>query len=280
VSRLRYRIVILYVAIFIALTLLTQVGGAIFVIALLAGRWFLPTLQGWRRAAATTAIFVFLYQALSATVVPALAGFGGRIPLPCFADDGRPFAAGNRWYCILNRHYADARFVALMTELSQAVDRAHPGTITLYLDGNFPFVDGFPLLPHLSHNDGRKLDLAYYYASSDAKYLPAALRSPIGYWAFEQPGTGDQSSCTGRPLLTLRWDLDFLQSLYPNRPLEPERTATALRWLADEGQKFAVERIFVEPYLAKRLGVSSPVLGFQGCRAARHDDHIHIQIKP
>jgi hypothetical protein len=27
------------------------------------------------------------------------------------------------------------------------------------------------------------------------------------------------------------------------------------------------------------LGVSSPLLGFQGCRAARHDDHIHIQIK-
>ncbi|MET0500376.1 MAG: hypothetical protein ABW172_02510 [Candidatus Binatia bacterium] len=28
-----------------------------------------------------------------------------------------------------------------------------------------------------------------------------------------------------------------------------------------------------------RLGLSSPLLGFQGCRAARHDDHIHIQVK-
>ena len=43
--------------------------------------------------------------------------------------------------------------------------------------------------------------------------------------------------------------------------------------------RFKVERIFIEPYLAARLGVSSDVLGFQGCRAARHDDHIHIQIK-
>jgi hypothetical protein len=40
-----------------------------------------------------------------------------------------------------------------------------------------------------------------------------------------------------------------------------------------------VERVFIEPYLAARLGVASPVLGFQGCRAARHDDHIHVQIK-
>ena len=70
-----------------------------------------------------------------------------------------------------------------------------------------------------------------------------------------------------------------LQPLYPDRPLEPERTRTALRWLVTEGQKFGVERVFVEPYLAARLGVSSPLLGFQGCRAARHDDHIHVQIK-
>jgi hypothetical protein len=66
-----------------------------------------------------------------------------------------------------------------------------------------------------------------------------------------------------------------LQDLWPVMPLEPERTRHALRWLASEGR---VERIFIEPYLAARLSVSSPVLGFQGCRAARHDDHIHIQI--
>ena len=70
-----------------------------------------------------------------------------------------------------------------------------------------------------------------------------------------------------------------LQRLYPERPLEPERTRAALRWLLTDGQQFGVERVFIEPYLAARLGVASPVLGFQGCRAARHDDHIHVQIK-
>ena len=273
--------VLAYASIFIALTLLTQVGGVIFILAVLVGHWLIPrTLQGWRHAAVVTVIFAFLYQGLSVTVVPALAAIGGRVPLPCYADAGRPFAAGSRLYCILNRNYVDARLVTLVTGLSQSLDRAHPGTITLYLDGNFPFVDGFPLLPHLSHNDGRKLDLAYYYAAPDKTYLPGRMRSSIGYWAFEQPGAGDKPSCTGRSLLSLRWDFGFLQPLYPDRPLEPKRTATALRWLADEGPKFGIERIFIEPYLAARLGVSSPLFGFQGCRAARHDDHIHIQITP
>jgi hypothetical protein len=54
--------------------------------------------------------------------------------------------------------------VPLLAELSREIDRAFPGTTTLYLDGNFPFLNGFPLLPHLSHSDGRKLDIAFYYS--------------------------------------------------------------------------------------------------------------------
>ena len=45
-----------------------------------------------------------------------------------------------------------------------------------------------------------------------------------------------------------------------------------------EGQAFGVERVFIEPTSPIVSELSSPVLGFQGCRAARHDDHIHIQI--
>jgi len=159
------------------------------------------------------------------------------------------------------------------------MDRAFPGNVTLHLDANFPFLNGFPLLPHLSHDDGRKLDIAYYYADSAGSYLPGKLRSPIGYWAFEQPGPDDSSPCPDS-WLSLRWNMTALQSLLPSRPLELNRTRAALRWLVTEGQKFDVERIFIEPYLAARLGVSSSVIGFQGCRAARHDDHIHIQLKP
>jgi hypothetical protein len=174
----------------------------------------------------------------------------------------------------------DARLLSLLTDLSRAVERSYPGTATLYLDANFPFINGFPLLPHLSHNDGLKLDIAYYYATPSGTYLPGETRSPIGYWAFEEPGPGDPSSCDSRTWLTLRWNMRLLQEHFPMRPLDQERTRVALRWLATEGQALGVERIFIEPYLAARLGVSSPLLGFQGCRAARHDDHIHIQIHP
>ena len=48
------------------------------------------------------------------------------MPLPCYADAERPFAAGSRLYCILNRNYVDARLVALLTEMSRAIDRRSP----------------------------------------------------------------------------------------------------------------------------------------------------------
>ena len=80
--------------------------------------------------------------------------------------------------------------------------------------------------------------------------------------------------------LSLRWNLNVLQDKLPDRVLEQRRTSAALQWLLSDGLGFKVDRIFIEPYLAARLGVqASPALGFQGCRAARHDDHIHIQIK-
>jgi hypothetical protein len=205
---------------------------------------------------------------------------GGRVPLSCFGDGEHAFAAASPVYCALNRNYVDQRLVPLLAELSGEVDRVLPGTRTLYLDANFPFLNGFPLLPHLSHDDGRKLDIAYYYADSAGAYLPGKLRSPIGYWGFEQPGPNDVPSPCPESLLSLRWNMSALQGIWPSLQLDADRTRTALRWLVTEGQKFGVGRIFIEPYLAARLGVSSPVIGFQGCRAARHDDHIHIQLNP
>ena len=198
---------------------------------------------------------------------------------PCRAEADRPYAAAYPLYCVFNRNYVDQRVALLLIALAHDLDRDYPGTRTLFLDANFPFLNGFPLLPHLSHGDGRKLDIAYFYAAPSGAYLPGQLRSPIGYWAFEQPEAGAPASCPSRSWLSLRWNMAALQRFYPDRPLEPERTRAALRWLVTQGQQYGVERVFIEPYLAARLGVSSPLLGFQGCRAARHDDHIHLQIK-
>jgi len=265
----------------VLLTLLTQIGGLLMLVVWSVSRLALPHAMGaWRRAAINAVLFVVTYAAISVLVVPPLAALGGRVSLPCRTQPDRAFAAGSVLLCAFNRHYVVPDLVVLLNELSNEIDRAFPGTTTLFLDANFPFLNGFPLLPHLSHGDGRKLDLAFYYADADGRYLQAATRSPIGYWAFEQPSAGDASSCATRSWLSLRWDLNFLQDKFPDRVLEPRRTSAALQWLLSEGLRFKVDRIFIEPYLVARLGVqASPALGFQGCRAARHDDHIHIQIK-
>lgn len=50
---------------------------------------------------------------------------------------------------------------------------------------------------------------------------------------------------------------------------------TALRILSAEPR---VMKIFVEPHLQRKLGAYDAKIRFQGCRAARHDDHIHFQL--
>jgi hypothetical protein len=279
---------------FVVLTLLTQIGGMVFLLVWLISRLFAAGwvraskksylfaargMNSWVRTAVNAVLFVAIYATLTILVVPPLAASQNRVPLPCIITGNEPLRVAHPLFCALNRHYVDARLLPLAVSLARAMDRRFPGTVTVALDAGFPFLNGFPLLPHLSHNDGRKLDLAYYYTDDRGRYLPGLLRSPVGYWAFEQPGTADKPSCEHDSWLTLRWNMTWVQPLFPDRRLDANRTREALRWIVTAGQPFGVERVFIEPYLAARLGVTSPLLGFQGCRAARHDDHIHVQIK-
>ena len=271
--------IIVFLLAFLVLTALTQIGGLVLVVTLIAMR--LPRLRRasavWRAMIAST-VFIVLYGALTAFVVPPLAARGGRVALPCLAKGDRDYAAATPLFCLLNRNYVVPQMAELLDALSRDVATAYPGTTTLFLDANLPFWDGFPLLPHLSHKDGRKLDLAFYYRSPDGDYLPGATKSPLGYWGFEQPTPGAPISCPESRLLSLRWDMDWLQPLWPDLRLDETRTRHALVWLFDNADDYGLQRVFVEPHLAHRLNVQSPDLGFQGCRAARHDDHIHIQI--
>ena len=232
--------------------MLTQLGGI---------AW-LASLAFRRRILA----FVVAYAALG-VVAWTVAPLFGRVPIPCH---GAPLRAQSWLYCLMNRTYVVPELARTAEALAADMDRRFPGTVTLALDGNFPFVSGFPLLPHLSHDDGRKLDLAFFYMDAQGRYLPGKTRSPIGYFAFE-PGP---TQCPPR-WLTLRWDMDWLQPMLPGHAPEPERMAAMLAWLADSPQ---IGRVFVEPHLLDALGLTSSKFGFQGCRAARHDDHVHIQL--
>ncbi|MEM9062159.1 MAG: hypothetical protein AAGD13_17000 [Pseudomonadota bacterium] len=234
------------------LTLLTQLGGIAWIITLFFRRRSL--------------VFLLSYAVLSASAVW-IAPMTGRVPLPCTGEQLRM----QSWmYCVLNRHYVVPELAKVLEDTARKAANRHPGTVTLVLDANFPFIDGFPLLPHLSHDDGRKVDLAFHYADADGVYLPGETRSPIGYFAFEQGPT----DCPDRTL-TLRWNLAWLQSSFDELPPDVVRMRTALALLNGDRR---IGKIFLEPHLVRSWDVEHPKVRFQGCRAARHDDHIHIQL--
>ncbi|KAF5887713.1 MULTISPECIES: hypothetical protein [Rhizobium] len=265
----------LHALIVLILTLLTQIGGIAYLVALAASRAW-----GLRRFLAKLAIFLLCYA--GATFAAGLAApIFGRVRLSCVAGATDRLVVRSPIYCLLNRNYVTPELRDLAKALAAHMDKEFPGTVTVALDANFPFMNGFPLLPHLSHADGKKLDFAYYYKNEDGAFLNGATRSPIGYFAFEQPAPGDERPCEGRnDWLTTRWDFDALQPLFPAYWIEEQRTSAAIGWLTSEGvTRFGLQKIFIEPHLKNALGIADSHIRFQGCRAARHDDHIHIQVE-
>jgi hypothetical protein len=255
----------------ILLTLLTQVGGAIYLLVLFL-RHRLPAIST-RPLLALAATFVGVY-AVAWFPIQALASLTGRVGLPCLESGNLRVAAPI--YCVAHRHYVSRDMRDLARDLAQAVDARYPGTVTQTLDANFPFFDGFPLAPHLSHDDGDKLDVAFYYVGGDGEYARGALRSPIGYWAFEQPDDAERQPCRGRAS-GLRWDQDWFQVFTrDDLVLDGRRTRAALAWLNADGR---AQRAFLEPHLADRLRLDPNFVRFQGCNAARHDDHFHIELR-
>jgi hypothetical protein len=262
----------------VVLTLLTQVGGAIYATALVL-RKRVP-LAG-RPRAALAAAFVGLYAVLWFPI-SAAASLNGRVGLPCMESAEAPLRVATPFYCVLHRHYVSPELRDVTRNLARAVDQAHPGALMQTLDANFPFFDGFPMLPHLSHDDGEKVDVAFYYRDAgEGPYRRGQMRSPIGYWAFEQPRTDERQPCAGaKAALSFRWDQVWFQPLTRNNlELDAEMTRSALRWLKRQDEREGIGKIFIEPHLADRLGVSGGLVRFQGCRAARHDDHLHIQLR-
>jgi len=237
----------------LALTILTQIGGVAWLVALFFRRRLVA--------------FLLAYSALTAAALWVAPSFG-RVALSCFETG--PLQVQNGVYCALNRNYVAPELRDVLVETATEMEQRFPGSTTLVLDGNFPFFDGFPLLPHLSHDDGDKVDIAFFYRDRKG-YLPGATRSPIGYFAFEQGPT----DCTPK-WPTLRWDLEFIQPLWPKFELDEARNAAVLRILATD---IRVGKVFVEPHLVQKLGVANAKIRFQGCRAARHDDHIHFQLR-
>jgi len=244
---------LLHSAIILLLTVLTQIGGLAWLVALVFRKRLFS--------------FALIYTAMTIATLW-IAPIFGRTALGCTASG--PLQVQSWMYCAANRNYVTPALAQVLEQIAETMDQRFPGTKTVVLDANFPFFDNFPLLPHLSHHDGEKADLAFYYQDQTG-YLPSATRSPIGYFAFEQ----GPSDCPAT-WPSLRWDFEMLQPMWADYTLEPERNRAVLQILANDPR---IGRIFVEPHLIQSLNAAHPNIRFQGCRAARHDDHIHLQLR-
>ncbi len=269
---------VVLVLLMLMLTALTQVGGVLLWLALPgldAAARRIPGRRGWRLAA-TAGLFAVVYFAATLAVVPPLAAQFGRVPLPCGYGGDSAYGPLTRLFCLLNRHYATPAARDALRDVAARVAATTPGRQIRYLDAGFPFFAWFPMLPHLSHGDGRKVDIALPFIDP-VTGRPAAggARSPIGYWGYVPPRPGSPLPCDGRSSWR-RWELRWLQPLLPELQLDAAALAALLNELAASPR---VTRVFVEPHIGARVGIAHRKIRFQGCAAARHDDHIHVEFR-
>lgn len=244
------------------LTLLTQVGGLIWIISL-----FISHKSRKRKRI----IFPVLYLLFNLLIVPPLAKLFGRERLPVFSDTVK---SKNWFYPILFRNYVDPELKQLLID---TYDRQYNGITITYLDANFPFINEFPLLPHLSHNDGKKIDIAFMYKDENGKKTNKKP-SLSGYGTFVN---SENNITTKRCIDEGYWQYDYPKYLTfgTNKELtfdayESKRLITSLL------SQPMTQKIFIEPHLKVSLGLENEAkIRFHGCGAVRHDDHIHLQIE-
>lgn len=266
---------ILRLGIFLLLTLLTQIGGVIYLLALGSGR-LLPakSFSSVQRCAATFLVGTLLYVVATVFIVPHVAAIFGRVRLSC--SQSSSIITANSFTCWFNRGYVRSDVHSKLIALADEFQRANPGSRLTVLESGFPFIAGFPLLPHLSHHDGRKVDLAFFYRHRSGDFpIDSGSPSPIGYFVVEPPRASEVDACAGS-FTPLRWSFWWINPEDRDWMLDEQRTAALLRMLKSS---LHVTKLFVEPHLAKRLGVEGEKIRFQGCRAARHDDHIHVEFE-
>jgi len=253
-----------YSFLFIFLTALTQIGGIVLLISLL--------IFSVRSLKTITKVLMFigLYFVTTFILIPPLAQLYGREKI----KNGKPT---NYMSVILNRNYVKPELNVILSELESLA--SYENANIHYLDANFPFLDGFPLLPHLSHNDGKKIDISLVYESPSGK-LSDKQKSVSGYGVFEGPKDGEPDQiATCKKAGYFQYDYPkYLTFGEINKDLQFSEKGTKL--LIEVLLKFDnMEKIFIEPHLKSRLGLTNSKIRYHGCGAVRHDDHIHIQVK-
>lgn len=269
----------LTIVLFCLLTVLTQVGGLVYLFSILihklTDRW---TSNNYLKATYRFTSFLTLYLLSTFFIVPSIAKHFGRVPLPL--TETNHLQPLNILTCLLNRNYVRPELKQTAFEVAKKMNDKFPGTTTNYLDANFPFIDKFPLIPHLSHNDGKKLDLSFCYLDTKTGEPTNECPSFIGYGICEEPRPNEKNIanfCADKGY----WQYSFLTKVISQ---ESKQDFTFDRYKTRElvnlfATQQAIGKIFIEPHLKIRLHLTSDKIRFHGCQAVRHDDHIHVQLK-
>jgi hypothetical protein len=276
---MKYLKAIANIILFIFLTILTQIGGIAFLLSRITYRW---TDKWAKNRVAKISYrwlsFLVIYGIATLFIVPIFAKPFGRVPLPFTPTNHvQPL---NVLTCILNRHYVRPSLQHAIYNAAQQMNQQYKGTKINYLDACFPFINKFPLIPHLSHNDGKKIDLSFCYKDSARDMPTNACPSFIGYGICEEP-LPDEENTALRCASKGYWQYNTLRKIIPqNRKkdftFDTQRTKTLVELLSKQDE---IGKIFIEPHLKTRLQLTSSKIRFHGCQAVRHDDHIHAQLK-
>lgn len=261
---------LLHFLIIIGLTVITQIGGIIYLISLL-----MINSKKTRYRLKRFLIFCALYGLATFLIVPILAPSFGRVQI----DNTALVKANSIFYLLANRNYVKPELNTLIQNITSQLQESNPGVKLVYLDANFPFIDKFPLLPHLSHNDGKKIDLSFVYKDETGQWTNKKP-SVSGYGIYEGPNASEfdqTAACKGIGY----WQYDFPKylsfgQLNSGLSFSEEKTKRLIQLIVSQPQ---IGKVFIEPHLKSRLGLTNNKIRFHGCGAVRHDDHIHMQLK-
>ncbi len=259
--------ILIYLLVIILLTLLTQVGGLMLLMALIVAKYI-----SWSSRWKTPLLFIGMYLFVTFLILPPLAPAFGREPV----RPNENLAVANFMTVLLNRNFVTPELNEVLTAASESLK--DEGITIYYLEANFPFIDGFPLLPHLSHDDGEKVDLSFVYENEDGT-ITNKLKSISGYGVYEVPLSNEfdqAAACEHQGYFQYSFS-KYLTFGKVNDELTFSSKGTKKLIQALLKEK-VVGKVFIEPHLKHRMGIKNEKLRFHGCRAVRHDDHIHVQM--
>lgn len=250
------------------LTVISQIGGIVYLISLIVSKKWNKNLKF-----KTLIIFLSLYLFATLLIIPMIAPVFGREKV----KHTEKISPTNYMTVLLNRNYVRPKLNQL---LKQAEEKLNGTKIEIhYLDANFPFVNKFPLLPHLSHNDGKKIDLSLIYESELGEMINKQ-KTISGYGLFENPKSSEYNQIE-KCLTNGYYQYDFPKYLtlgQINKELVFSEKGTK-KLIQNLLKSQDLGKLFIEPHLKSRMNLKNNRIRYHGCRAVRHDDHIHVQLK-